>query len=294
MKPYTQVAGELFCCFANVQDLLPHIAVFAVVLARAFAQSQPPEPARLTLSDAVKLALKQNPQHVIAAIRVTIDDNTRVNEGDALVRIDPQDSQAVVDQATAALALATAEAESAKLKAGLTRETTLHETSGAIAQQDADGATLARSRAQLEQAATATLLQVKANVEARRATYERAPSDLSRYKPLVATQDVSKFQYDAAEAWARVAKSSWTPPNSKWPRRSKPWISPKPERIRRKPSYPVRNPSSSRRARGSSRSQSPKWRISRPSPISSMQRLFSKLPNSTSVTARLPLPSAAK
>ena len=138
---------------------------------------------------------------------LTIDDNTRVNEGDTLVRIDPRDSQAVVDQATAALALATAEAESAKLKVGLTRETTLHETSGAIAQQEADGATLARSRAQLEQAATATLLQVKANVEARRATYERAQSDLSRYTPLVATQDVSKFQYDAVEASARVAKS---------------------------------------------------------------------------------------
>jgi hypothetical protein len=29
VKPYTQVAGELFCCFANVLDLLPHIAVFA-------------------------------------------------------------------------------------------------------------------------------------------------------------------------------------------------------------------------------------------------------------------------
>jgi membrane fusion protein (multidrug efflux system) len=136
-----------------------------------------------------------------------IDDNTRVNQGETLVRIDPRDYQAVVDQAAAVLALATAQAESAKLNVGLVRDTTLHETSGAVAQQEADGATLARSRAQLEQAATATLLQAKANVEARKATYERAQSDLSRYTPLVATQDVSKFQYDAVEAAARVAKS---------------------------------------------------------------------------------------
>ncbi len=138
---------------------------------------------------------------------LTIDDNTRVNQGDTLVRIDPRDYQAVVDQAAAAMVLTTAEAESAKLNVGLVRETTLHETSGAVAQQEADGATLARSRAQLEQTATTTLLQAKANVEARRATYERAQSDLSRYTPLVATQDVSKFQYDAVDATARVAKS---------------------------------------------------------------------------------------
>jgi outer membrane protein TolC len=58
-------------------DLLLHIAVFAIVVAPAFAQCQPPEPARFTLSNAVKLALKQNPQHVIAAIRVTESERDR-------------------------------------------------------------------------------------------------------------------------------------------------------------------------------------------------------------------------
>ncbi len=42
---------------------------------------------------------------------------------------------------------------------------------------------------------------------AKRATNERAQSDLARYKPLVATDDVSKFQFDSVDAAARVAKS---------------------------------------------------------------------------------------
>jgi membrane fusion protein (multidrug efflux system) len=138
---------------------------------------------------------------------LSVDDNTPVKGGDILVRIDPRDYRALVDQAVAVLDLATAQAESARLNVGLTRDTTQHETSSAADQQDSDGATLARSQAQFEQAATAALLQAKANVEARRATNERAQSDLSRYTPLLATQDVSKFQYDAVEAAARVAKS---------------------------------------------------------------------------------------
>jgi membrane fusion protein, multidrug efflux system len=59
----------------------------------------------------------------------------------------------------------------------------------------------------LEQSATANLQLAEANVAAKRATNERAQSDLARYKPLVATDDVSKFQFDSVDAAARVAKS---------------------------------------------------------------------------------------
>jgi membrane fusion protein (multidrug efflux system) len=44
-------------------------------------------------------------------------------------------------------------------------------------------------------------------VAAKQATNERAQSDLKRYTPLLSTGDVSKFQYDAVDAEARVAKS---------------------------------------------------------------------------------------
>jgi membrane fusion protein, multidrug efflux system len=93
------------------------------------------------------------------------------------------------------------------LQIGLTRETTTHSTSGAAAQKESDAADYASSQAQLEQSATANLQVAEANVAAKRATNDRAQSDLARYTPLLATDDVSKFQFDAVDAAARVAKS---------------------------------------------------------------------------------------
>jgi membrane fusion protein (multidrug efflux system) len=49
----------------------------------------------------------------------------------------------------------------------------------------------------------------KANLEAKRATDERAQADLKRYRPLLVTDDVSHFQFDAVEAAARVAESEF-------------------------------------------------------------------------------------
>src|SRR6202042_1599080 len=53
----------------------------------------------------------------------------------------------------------------------------------------------------------ANLQVAEANVAAKRATNERAQSDLKRYTPLLATDDVSKYQFDAVDANALVAKS---------------------------------------------------------------------------------------
>src|SRR5580704_10043267 len=140
-------------------------------------------------------------------VQLLINDNTPVKDGDVLVQIDPRTYQAEVDQAKAALDFAEAQANSAKIQIGLTRETTTNSTNGASAQKDSDAADYAGSQALLEQSATANLLTAEANVAAKQATNERAQADLARYTPLLATGDVSKFQYDAVEAAARVAKS---------------------------------------------------------------------------------------
>ena len=140
-------------------------------------------------------------------VELKIDDNTPVKEGEVLIQIDPREYKARVDEAKSALLFAQAAADSAKLQIPLTRETTTHSTGGAAAQKDSDAADYATSQAQLEQAATANLLQARANVAAKTATNERAQSDLERYRPLLATGDVSKFQFDAVDAAARVAKS---------------------------------------------------------------------------------------
>jgi membrane fusion protein (multidrug efflux system) len=140
-------------------------------------------------------------------VQLFINDNTPVKDGDVLVQIDPRTYQAEVEQAKANLDFAEAQADSAQIQIGLTRETTAHGTSGAAAQKESDSADYASSQAQLEQSATANLQVAEANVAAKRATNERAQADLARYTPLLGTDDVSKFQFDAVEAAARVAKS---------------------------------------------------------------------------------------
>jgi membrane fusion protein (multidrug efflux system) len=140
-------------------------------------------------------------------VALPINDNVNVKEGDVLLQIDPREYKAEVDQAEASLALAMAEAKSAELEIGLTRAITTHSTGGAAAQHESDAAEYTLSEAQLERTATASLLQAKAEVASKRATNERAQADLERYKPLLETSDVSKFQYDAVDATARVAQS---------------------------------------------------------------------------------------
>src|ERR1700675_4138843 len=140
-------------------------------------------------------------------VNLFINDNTPVKEGDVLVQIDPRTYQTEVEQAKANLDFAEAQANSANIQIGLTRETTTHSTSGAVAQKESDSADYVSSQAQLEQSATANLQVAEANVAAKRATNDRAQADLARYTPLLSTDDVSKYQFDAVEANARVSKS---------------------------------------------------------------------------------------
>ena len=140
-------------------------------------------------------------------VNLLINDNTPVKEGDLLVQIDPREYEAEVAQAKANLDFAESQANSAQIQTGLTRATTTQSTSGAVAQKESDTADYASSQAQLEQSATANLQVAEANVAAKRATNERAQADLARYTPLLGTDDVSKYQFDAVEATARVAKS---------------------------------------------------------------------------------------
>jgi membrane fusion protein (multidrug efflux system) len=164
---------------------------------------------RVTTDDAqvdchITAVAPQVPGYVV---QLLINDNTPVKEGDLLMQIDPREYQAEVEQARANLDFAEAQANSAKLQIRLTRETTTNGTNGASAQKQSDAADYTMSQAQLEQSATANLQVAEANVAARRATNERAQSDLKRYTPLLTTDDVSKYQFDAVDATARVATS---------------------------------------------------------------------------------------
>ncbi len=194
---------EWFRALGPVARLTLAVLIIAALVALYFYTG------RVTTDDAqvdahITTIAPQVPGYVI---QLQINDNTPVKEGDLLLQIDPRTYEAEVEQAKAMLAVAEAQANSAKLQIRLTRETTVNGTSSATAQKESDAADFTGSQAQLEQSATANLKLAEANVAAKKATNERAQSDKERYTPLLGTGDVSKFQYDSVDATARVAQS---------------------------------------------------------------------------------------
>jgi membrane fusion protein (multidrug efflux system) len=140
--------------------------------------------------------------------QVLVDDNQAVKTGQVLVKIDPRDYQAALDQAKAALALAEGEARSAGVDVPRTRENVESGTSNADAQLMGAQADLARAQATYEQAQTADLAWARANIEKSRANAELAKADLARYLPLMEKGEISKQQYDAAKANADATASA--------------------------------------------------------------------------------------
>ena len=142
-----------------------------------------------------------------SVLQVLVDYNQRVKAGDILVRIDPRDYQARVDQAKAALALAESQSHAARVGVPLTTETTQSGTQGAEAALAQAEAEYNRSRLMAEQAATSEVAAARATLEAAQASNERAQADLARMKPLAAKEEISRQQYDSYVAAARVAEA---------------------------------------------------------------------------------------
>jgi membrane fusion protein, multidrug efflux system len=139
---------------------------------------------------------------------VLVTDNEPVKAGQVLVRIDPRDYQANLDEAKAALALAESDAASAGVDVPRTRENVASGTSSADAQLAGAIADLDRARVTYEQARTSDLAWAEANIEKSKANAELAEADLARYKPLLDKGEISKQQYDAAKANADATGSA--------------------------------------------------------------------------------------
>src|SRR6266403_139023 len=140
--------------------------------------------------------------------QVLVEDNQAVKAGQVLVKIDPRDYQAALDQAKASLALAESEARSAGVDVPRTRENVASGNSSADAQFMGAQADLASAQATYEQAQTADLAWAQANVDKSRANAELAKADLARYLPLMEKGEISKQQYDAAKANADATASA--------------------------------------------------------------------------------------
>ena len=143
-------------------------------------------------------------------VEILVDDNQMVKAGQVLVRIDPRDYQAKVDQARAALGVAESQAVGAHAAVPLAQGSTASAVAAAESQLAAAVADYARTKSDYERASTSELAYAQADVDSKRATRDRALADLGRMEPLVAKDDISKLQFDAYRAAARVAESDLT------------------------------------------------------------------------------------
>jgi len=140
-------------------------------------------------------------------VEVLVNDNQAVKQGQVLVRLDPRDYQAKVNQASAAVGVAQSQARGASVGVPLTRETTLSGTSSAEEQVKAAQADYDEAKAEYERAANSDIAFARSNIDSAQATYDRARADLNRMRPLADKEEISRQQFDSYVAAARVAES---------------------------------------------------------------------------------------
>jgi membrane fusion protein (multidrug efflux system) len=139
---------------------------------------------------------------------VLVKDNETVKAGQVLVKLDPRDLQAAVDQAKGQLALAESEAQSAGVDVPRTQLNVQSGTSSADAQLAGSQADLMRAQTTYDQSRTSDLAWAQANVDKSKANAQLAQADLERYTPLMQKGEISKQQFDAAKANADASASA--------------------------------------------------------------------------------------
>jgi membrane fusion protein (multidrug efflux system) len=139
---------------------------------------------------------------------VLVNDNQEVKAGQVLVKLDPRDYQAALDQAKAQLSLAESDARSAGIDVPRTQLNVQSGTSNADAQLAGSQADLMRAETTYDEAKTADLAWAQANVEKSKANAALAQADLGRYTPLLEKGEISKQQFDAAKANADATASA--------------------------------------------------------------------------------------
>src|ERR1700751_5155149 len=133
-------------------------------------------------------------------IRVNVNDNQWVNQGDVLVEIDPTDYQVALAQAQANLANAEATAQSLNITVPITSV-----NSSSQLQFTASGIEDARAAVS---AAEKQLAAAHQQVEAAQANDVKAQDDLKRYKALVDKREVSQQIYDQALASSKASTAN--------------------------------------------------------------------------------------
>jgi len=142
--------------------------------------------------------------HVLA---IKIEDNQFVKAGTILVQIDPKDYVVALEKARADLAAAKTLSEAAHTQVPVTVTTTSSQSN--LAGAGIERAESARAAAMKDvESARARLESALARVRENQAIYTKAAQDLERMKLLVAKDEISKQQYDAAVASATAAQAA--------------------------------------------------------------------------------------
>jgi membrane fusion protein, multidrug efflux system len=140
-------------------------------------------------------------------LRVLVDDNQQVGAGAVLVEIDPRDYQVALEKAKAELADAEATAVAARANVPIT--STNASSSVGTAQGSVEQARGGAAAAQKEvDAANARLTTAKARQREAEANAVRASRDVERLRGLLAKDEISQQQFDAAFAAADAAKAA--------------------------------------------------------------------------------------
>ena len=134
-----------------------------------------------------------SPRVTGTVLRVLHDDNEVVQVGELLVELDPKDYEVAVDRARADLANAQANAVAANVGVPLTQTTSSSQLTAADAAVKAAQREIESAQARLNEA---------------QANYAKAAADLKRMELLIAKDEVSRQQYDAAVAAANSAKAT--------------------------------------------------------------------------------------
>jgi membrane fusion protein (multidrug efflux system) len=133
-------------------------------------------------------------------LKVDVEENQLVKQGDVIAELDPADYQVAVENAQAARASAQANAAAANVNVPLTTINTGSNLTSAGADVSGSVAGVEQAQQQFD-AAHARVIQAQANLT-------KAQSDLDRYRPLVEKDVISKQQWDAAVAAVDADKAA--------------------------------------------------------------------------------------
>jgi len=139
--------------------------------------------------------------------QVLVEDQQVVKKGEVLVKIDPRDYEVAVEKAEADLAEAEAGLQGSRTDIPVTSTNTASTLKSARSlHADADAGFTGAER-QLN-ASKARLETTQAQVLEADANYKKAADDVTRYKLLVAKDEISQQQFDQASQTAAAAKAT--------------------------------------------------------------------------------------